>query len=511
MKSVKRILSCTLLALLLAQTATACTSSPSTNPSTTDPVTVTSPASNAAPESSEDTAPTDSTAATEAPTEPVTEPDTDPVYDLVVAEPGTRRSSFRLVYDEGAESPLTAEVNMLRAMILSYTGADIRAQDASKSSAKEIVLCAESRPETAEMLAGLQEGEYAIRTKGASDGKSGQIFLAATTYRSFYACAEYLLDNYYTPENGLCVPTDLDVKGTEKEYTMITTTINKLRDPCILVEDGVYYAYGTGWTCYKNTSGNLEGPWEKVGNVASVADRSTDGGSHWAPEVHKYNGAYYMFTTYLNKATGHRGCTIMKSDSPEGPFVEITGGHITPADWDAIDGTLYVDPDGQPWMVFVHEWTSMPNNVGSFAAAKLSEDFTHFISEPMELFLANEPSWAVSGVTDGCWMYTTAEGDLLMVWSNFDAHGYTVAVARSSNGRLDGEWIHEEKLLYSKYMTGTYDGGHGMIFTDTDGQMYLSFHSPNTATGDRKERPTFLAIREENGQLVWDEPVPTEE
>ena len=286
---------------------------------------------------------------------------------------------------------------------------------------------------------------------------------------------------------------------------MITSTISQLRDPCILVEDGVYYAFGTGWVCYKNTSGNLQGPWVSLGTVASVADPSRDGGNHWAPEVHKYNGAYYMFTTYLNNETGRRGCTIMKADSPEGPYKEITGGTITPAEWDAIDGTLYVDPEGQPWMVFVHEWVSAPRNVGSFAAAKLSEDLTHFISEPIELFKANEPSWTAANVTDGCWMYTTAEGELLMIWSNFDAQGYVVAVAKSANGRLDGEWIHEEKLLYSKSMTGEYDGGHAMIFTDTDGQMYLSFHSPNAAVGDRKETPVFLAIKEENGKLVWAE------
>jgi len=286
---------------------------------------------------------------------------------------------------------------------------------------------------------------------------------------------------------------------------MITADIQNLRDPFILVEDGIYYAYGTGWHCFKNTSGDLKGPWQDLGEVASVANPGMDGGSHWAPEVHKYKGAYYMFTTYFNPITNHRGCTIMKSNSPEGPFAEITGGHITPADWDAIDGTLYVDPEGQPWMVFVHEWTCMPGGIGSFAAAMLSEDFTRFISDPIELFKAKEPAWAVSGVTDGCWMYTTKDGELLMVWSNFDTYGYTVAVARSDNGKLDGEWIHEENLLYSKYMTGEYDGGHGMIFTDIDGQMYLSFHSPNRVIGDRMERPTFLAIKEEGGKLVWDE------
>lgn len=287
---------------------------------------------------------------------------------------------------------------------------------------------------------------------------------------------------------------------------MITTTIEKLRDPCILNEGGTYYAYGTGWVCYKNTSGSLEGPWESLGAVASVADPHTDGGSHWAPEVHRYGGAYYMFTTYFSKLTGHRGCTVMRSKSPEGPFTEITGGHITPASWDSIDGTLYVDPEGQPWMVFVHEWTCMPDRVGTFAAAKLSTDLTRLISEPFELFRADEPAWAAMGVTDGCWLHTAQNGDLLMVWSNFDADGYVVAVARSSNGRLDGRWLHEDTLLFSKSQNGgLYDGGHAMIFTAADGQTYLSFHSPNAPVGARHERPVFLAIREENGKLVWDE------
>lgn len=442
---------------------------------------------------------------TEAPTEEATEEATEPetVGTLVLAEPEQRRSSFRVVYDKSAGTH-SAEAQMLCTYLLSYTGTGFNPGDSAKTSKKEIVLSSAVRPETAEMLAELKEGEYAAKVNVTGD--SVQLLIAATTYDATYTCMEYLLNTYYTRENGLCIPMDLDVKGTEKEYVLIESTIKKLRDPCILVVDGVYYAYGTGWNCYRNTSGHLEGPWENLGTVASVANPDTDGGCHWAPEVHAYKGKYYMFTTYLNKVTGHRGCIILKSDSPEGPFVEITNGHITPADWDAIDGTLYVDPDGQPWMVFVHEWTSMPDGNGSFAAAKLSEDFTHFISEPIELFKAREPGWAVSGVTDGCWMYTTKEGELLMIWSNFDSTGYVVAVARSSNGRLDGEWIHEEQLLYSKYMTGTYDGGHGMIFTDTDGQMYLSFHSPNTATGDRKEKPVFLAIKEENGKLFWDEP-----
>lgn len=291
-----------------------------------------------------------------------------------------------------------------------------------------------------------------------------------------------------------------------KPYTLITSSL-LARDPFILVEDGTYYAYRTGWHCFKNTSGTLTGPWEDLGDVVRLKNPENAGVNHWAPEVHRYNGAYYMITTYNHLTTGHRGCTVLKSDSPEGPFAEISDGHVTPADWDAIDGTLYVDPEGQPWMVFVHEWTCMPDGIGSFAAAKLSDDLTHFVSEPIELFKAKDPAWAALGITDGCWMYTTRSGELLMLWSNCDQYGYCVAVARSSNGRLDGEWLHED-LLYSKSMTGDYDGGHAMIFTDTDGQMYLSFHSPNGKIGDRSETAVFLAIREEGDKLVWDDPKP---
>lgn len=127
--------------------------------------------------------------------------------------------------------------------------------------------------------------------------------------------------------------------------------------------------------------------------------------NYWAPEVYQYNGAYYMFITYHSSITDHRGCTIMKADSPEGPFVEITCGQITPRDWDSIDGTFYVDSDGQLWMIFVHEWTSTDDGVGRMAAAKLSAGLTHFISTPFELFRADALEWATANVTDGCWMY----------------------------------------------------------------------------------------------------------
>ena len=192
----------------------------------------------------------------------------------------------------------------------------------------------------------------------------------------------------------------------------------------------------------------------------------------------------------------------MRAPSPEGPFVEISDGHITPKGWDAIDGTLYVDGDGNPWMIFVHEWTSTEDKIGRMAAARLSDDLTHFISEPIELFRANDPSWTSGGTTDGPFIYKTQDGQLLMLWSNFVGKDYCVGIARSKDGRVDGEWTHDEELLFSKKMNGGFDGGHGMIFRDRCGRMYLAIHSPNVPTPETAEQALFIPLREENGTFV---------
>lgn len=293
---------------------------------------------------------------------------------------------------------------------------------------------------------------------------------------------------------------------------MIESKIKKLRDPFILVENGIYYAYGTGvpdndnwddtvYACYKNTSGSLSGDWSRITHRLYV-DPQYAVKNHWAPEVHKYNGAFYLIATYYSSITKHRGCTVMRSATPEGPFEEISNGHITPHDWDSIDGTFYVDKAGQPWMIFVHEWTSTDDRIGRMAAAKLSADLSSFASEPIELFRADCTQWAGKhGVTDGCFMYETADGDLLMLWSNFDNSGYAVGIARSENGCVDGKWVHEEKPLFSRLYTGKHDGGHGMIFSSLEGKKYLCLHSPNTPTPDRKEVPTFIPVEEKNGSL----------
>lgn len=292
---------------------------------------------------------------------------------------------------------------------------------------------------------------------------------------------------------------------------MIELNVEKIRDPFMLVDNGIYYLYGTKvtndwdrtyWCCFKNDSGSLDGEWTEVENAVNFPKYALK--QKWAPEVHRYNGAYYMFATYYSLRTEHRGCSVFKSLSPEGPFNEISSGHITPPGYDAIDGTLYVDEDGQPWVVFVREWTGTKDNIGRMAAAKMSDDLTQIVSEPIELFRADAPSWAGDKVTDGCFLYKTKTNKLLMIWSNFCKDGYCVGVAHSDTGKLDGNWIQEDNLLFSKQQSGKYDGGHGMIFTDVDCKKYLCIHSPNLPEGTRYEQPLLVEVKEIGDTIVCD-------
>ena len=286
-----------------------------------------------------------------------------------------------------------------------------------------------------------------------------------------------------------------------KDSMVVAQAPEVVRDPCMLYHDGTYYLYSTGWK-YATSTG-LDQPFSEFQYCVETPEDYKD--CPWAPEVYEYEGKFYMFTTYRSTKNNHRGCAIFVADTPAGPFKPHSDGHVTPADWDAIDGTLYIDEEGQPWMVFVYEWTSTSDGIGRMACAKLSDDLTHFISEPVVLFRSYDAKLPVNQVTDGCFMYRTESGKLLMIWSTQVLNrGYSVLVAESESGEITGPWTHHVEMLYSNRHTKEYDGGHGMIFTDANGDMWMSIHSPNDASVGRIETPVFIPLKEENNTLVWD-------
>lgn len=272
-----------------------------------------------------------------------------------------------------------------------------------------------------------------------------------------------------------------------------------IRDPFVLPYKGKYYMYGTrgpeswadratGLDVY--VSENLEdwtGPMEVFHRPAGFwATRD-----FWAPEVYEYNKAFYMFVS-LKSDTEHRGTFILKSDAPDGNF-EPYSERITPKEWEALDGTLYIDKKGIPYMVFSHEWVQISD--GQICAVELESDLSRATGKPFTMITASDAPWTVSNdgrtyVTDGPYMLRLSSGRLAMLWSSFGDEGYAVGIAYSSNGEIDGTWIHEKEPLFKT------DGGHAMVFDTFEGKKLLSLHYPNETT---KERPYFYELNE-NGE-----------
>lgn len=278
-----------------------------------------------------------------------------------------------------------------------------------------------------------------------------------------------------------------------------------LRDPFVWTDNhiGCYYMYGTngstawdgkpiGFDAY--TSSNLtdwEGPFPVFRPPADFwADQH-----YWAPEVHLYQGKYYMFASF--KAEGMcRATQILVADHPLGPFVPHGDGPITPPEWECLDGTLFVDNDGAPWMVFCHEWTQVKD--GEIRSIRLTQELNGVLGESVLLFKASEASWPVEAegagnfVTDGPFLVRPDDGRLLMMWSSHGKEGYAIGIARSLTGGILGPWVQEPELLFEK------DGGHGMLFLTLDGQLLMSLHMPNTHPN---ERPIFFPIRSSDGMF----------
>lgn len=254
-----------------------------------------------------------------------------------------------------------------------------------------------------------------------------------------------------------------------------------IRDPFILAENGVLYLYGTRAENFGRATGGFDvyisKDMEEWSGPVCCFDSEAAGlnaGANWAPEVHKYKGEYYMFATFVQE-NALRGTYALKAASPEGPFQVYSDGALTPKEWECLDGTLFIDKGGTPYLVFCHEHTQIED--GSICFVQLREGLMSACEEPELIFYGSSAPWAeqkkegVHFITDGPFLLRTKKEELFLLWSTFINKRYAQCVAKSDNGELNGNFQQLEPLF-------TEDGGHGMVFV-WDGIPYLILHAPN--------------------------------
>lgn len=247
-----------------------------------------------------------------------------------------------------------------------------------------------------------------------------------------------------------------------------------------------------------------------------------DSDAPWAPEVHSYRGAYWMFLTMPTTLTQPcaptagpdwfirsgsirrgRGMALAVAESPEGPFRLLPASKpLTGAERLALDGTLVLDRCGDPWMVYAHEWVQIFD--GSMEAVRLDKDDLSLVkTDPIHLWYSSQASWhredcdapeggwggdfsdydqtvkSLQGhpergyVTDGPWMIDDDQGGLVCLWSSYRGGTYTLTQAFSQSGRVQGPW-RQLDLLDSQ------DAGHAQVFAGLTGEHFLLMHTNMT-------------------------------
>lgn len=289
-----------------------------------------------------------------------------------------------------------------------------------------------------------------------------------------------------------------------------------MRDACVLPDTatGTYYiiASGRDATVRAYTSTDLVdwvGPYTVFDTPAEMWGTDVRIRGIWAPEIHAYDGRYYLFVTFDSDARlpeqwedwftwlprVRRASQVLVSDSPLGPYEPFAMEPTLPAEMMTLDGTLWVQ-DGVPYMVYAHEWVQIVD--GAMSMIRLTDDLSETVGEATMLFRASEAPWGVRGeeygswVTDGPWLHRSTSGKLFMVWSTFAETGYTVGIAVSESDRLEGPWVQQEEPIYAD------DGGHPMLFRTFDGRLMMALHSPN---GGPETRVHFFEM-EDTGETL---------
>ena len=279
-----------------------------------------------------------------------------------------------------------------------------------------------------------------------------------------------------------------------------------LSDPCILADKNtnMYYMTGTGGLMWKSHDlADWSGPYK----VVQTDPKSWMGENPeiWAAELHQYNGKYYYFATFTNNSVKidtvrgnvipRRASHILVSDKPDGPYRPMSVPTYLPADMPTLDGTFWIDRDGEPYMVYCHEWIQNWN--GTVEKIKLNSDLSGAIGKGKIMFRASDSPWSrenIEGktlpnrVTDGPWLFRTGTGKLGILWTSWVYSDYTQGVAYSESGTLDGPWIQEKEPITPPNF------GHGMLFRAFDGRWLMSVHSHKDVNGEYIRIPHLFEV-----------------
>jgi len=279
-------------------------------------------------------------------------------------------------------------------------------------------------------------------------------------------------------------------------------------DPAAMVHKGRVYLY-TGhdvppnnnsnyrmhdWLCFSSTN-MVE--WEEHGSPLNTKDFAWARDDAWASQVIERDGKFYWYVSITHATIGGKAIGVAVADSPTGPFKDARGSALISNDmtkatrisWDDIDPTVWVDGDGQGYLMWGNQkcyW------------AKLKPNMTELDGEIHVI-----PDEQVKGFTEAPWIHK--RGDIYYLTY---ATGFPEKVAYSTSSKMTGPWTPRGLL---SELAGNSNTIHQSII-EFMGRWYFIYHNGGVqTTGGSYRRSVCIEHLEYNSDGTMNRIVQTTE
>ena len=280
-------------------------------------------------------------------------------------------------------------------------------------------------------------------------------------------------------------------------------------DPFILrASDGRYYLYctsedGSGFPV--RSSADLI-HWTEHGLALAARDGRWANDTFWAPECYEIDGRYVLLysANWKENPSGalenyRIGAAV--SDSPAGPFTDVSDRPILDPGYPIIDANLYRE-DGRYYLYYsrcCYEHSVNGLEESWIYGVELKPDFSGVIGEPVLLLRPEQPwegrSAAATGRrwNEGSFLMKAGERYLMTYSGNFFG-GPDYAVGYAVGSSPLGPFVKAaENPILERYgeVTGT---GHSCMLRSPAGELLICYHGRTEETG--QDRVGFISPAE---------------
>lgn len=240
----------------------------------------------------------------------------------------------------------------------------------------------------------------------------------------------------------------------------------------------------------------------------------------WAPEVHEYEGNFYLFFCGRDSKQIFHG-SVAVCDTPDGTFEPVTEQPLLNFSYSVIDLSFFLDDDGRTYIFYSKDNSTNrigDNKVSQSYGVEVSNDFKRLLCAPVLISTPTEDWETVSG------MVIWNEGPVVFKENGkyyllYSANSYRTAYY--SVGYATSDTILS---FYDKPKDGCILKGNGETITGSghcnilrfEDEIYLVYHSHTTPPNTEGGRSLYidkLIVKDDgtlyvNGPTITKQPIP---